>query len=558
VRQRKTENDGASAAQWIGPGPSATSAMLGYFDRVDDIRQIQDAIIARYGTGIRITKDPTTGVSYESYTKTAFAEKVYNGSIEAIPVGFGLKVASALATLFSAQTARFSLSVEEGGSEDAVAKATRYLNKHRRAGRFSAALVRADMLSVEMASSVVLVEYVSGSLKYSAFDAGSLQVLYYPEILEDGRPRAARLDELDDAVAIVLRTGRFDSTRDSYLAVYGACELYPNGRYCTYHATSADSTDVPFFGAEGCYDYEDPGGGGPANPLTLYAQDHPDQQIPEYPVVILYGGQTMGPLLPVSDSLYRASLDADVAASHTRSTSQDAARGTSVISRDITAKAAVLPRSLVGNVDLAPGLTFEHMSLEAEESQIAWNVASNQMTHAAGSWSVPDYQMGPPEKSFATDASGVNLEIKTRPLNKAVWLRRELNAPAVDRLFRLERAYLDLYDAEDADITVLLGCEQVWDFIEIKPPVDPIQNSARVVSLLDKGVFDIIEAIRAEFGYDTDEDAVAQYERMKARKEKYPPLKEPELPPGIPGQPPGKGDPDDPKNRYTGRDRRSG
>lgn len=547
---------------WVGPSPSVVGPMVAYFDRVNDIDQIRDAIIQRYGTGIRITKDPNSGVQLETYVQEGFAERVYTGAIEAISVGYGMKVASALATLFAAQTARFSLSREEaaGGEADgeALEKTTKYLNKHRRQGRFGASLVRADMLSVEVGCSVILVEYATGHLKYSAYDPGALQVLYYREVLEDDRPRAARLDDLDDAVGIILRTGSVNGVENSYLGIFGASERYPDGRYCSFNAITSEANSVPEPGTDGCYDFRMDDSGELANPWVLYGRDHQDQQIPEYPICIIYGGQTLGSLLPVSQSLYRASLDMDVAASHTRSTSQDAARGSNVITRDIKAAVAKLPRSLVGNVDLAPGLTFEHVALGAEESQIAWEVASKQSTAGASSWSVPDYMVAQNENKLSAEASGVNLEIKTRPLNKATALRRDLNAPSVDRLFLLEKSLLDMYSDSDADVAVLMGCEQVWDFLEVKIPVDPIQNSARIIGLMDKGVMDTIEAIRQEYGYDSDEDAIAQYERMKERKTTYPALVEPPKPPGLPGASGPKGGTDDDQDRRDDPDRSGG
>jgi hypothetical protein len=532
--------DSSHTERWLAPDSQVTGEILGYFNRTSDITQIRDAIIARYGAGVKITKDPISGSVLESYTQAGFAERVYNGSIEAISIGFGTRVVSALAVLFSEDTARFTLSADD---PVVVEAATEFLTSHRKQGSFDAEITRADAISIQMASSVFLVEWVSGHLSYRAYDPGAIQVLFGASVVEDGYARGVRTNDLEDATCIILRTGTIDGATCSYLAVFAASEDYPSGRYCTYEAAPVDTRKVPPFGAAGCYDFLHPGGG-PANPLTLYGLDHPDEAVPEYPICILYGGQTVDGLLPVSLSLYQSSLDHDVAASHIRSTSQDAARGSNVISRSVDAKVAKLPRSLVGNVDLAPGLTLTHVSHDAGASQTAWDILVGQMTQAAGSWGVPDYMASSADYTF-DGSSGVALEIKTRALEHVTAYRRDLNTPAVSRLLEIEKGLIDLFEVDGTTVSQLLQCRQTWEFAGVKIPTNPAETADRVVKLKKEGVYDTIAAIRVVYGYETDEEAIAEYERMESRRIKYPPLVDAPKPFGggadplqEPGQPP--------------------
>jgi hypothetical protein len=293
---------------------------------------------------------------------------------------------------------------------------------------------------------------------------------------------------------------------------------------------SSDLAEIPPVGEGGAVDWISEGGE-VANPLSYWAEDHPDS--PEYPIVIFDGGITASSdPMPITQSLFVDCLEIDVAASHLLGTSQDAARGTLAIIRDAKAGAGQpLPRTTFGVLDLQPGQDAKDVSHGAQESIAAFDVLDREMIAIASGYNVPDYMVKAQESSSEV-YSGVALEIKTRPLIRERSKRVNKNAPAVKKLFDIEKALIGLYyEGDDATVNLLQECTQNWDPGQIKIPENKNEAATRLKTLKELGIMDPLLLIQEYFNFASEAEAIELYEKMKERKTQFPPLVEPEKPP---------------------------
>lgn len=510
----------ASTEVWVEPDGVITDKVLGYFNRQTDKAQIRSAIIRRFGTGIKSTKDAAGNV-LETYTREGFQTQVNAGMIEAISIGFGHNVVSALASLFTEDSQKFTLVPPKETTD--TTPALDLLTDRREASDYLGSMSEADAMAMQIGSAIVFLEWVDGALKYTPIDPGKVKIRYDSAVESDGVTRPVDYSKIEDATCVIIETGSVDSAgeENSFVAIFGRCVDYPQGRYVTY-SSPADGKDVPAPGTRGTMDYVI--GGELANPLSVYASDNEELKTPEYPLAILYGGHTKSGLLPVSTSLLTEALDADVAASHARSTSQDAARGTTVISREEKAAGKPLPHHVHGAVDLPPGMSLEHVSHDAPASMSAWTLVKEELIASAMAYGVPDY-MAFSEDHTLDASSGIALQIKTRPLVKARQKREKLNRPAVERVFEIEKAYISFFSGgNDAEVKLLESCGMAWDPGEIKLPRNEKEAAETVDMLIASGYYDTIEALREVYQLPSEQEAIDKYEALKKRREKYPPL----------------------------------
>lgn len=529
IRRVLVDDRGQTDEEWVSADESAVNDIVGYFDRLTDHAQVKAAIIQRYGTGIKQTRidDENT---IETYTHEEVEILVDSGMWEAVTIGYGHKIVAALATLFSEKGSRFVLKKETEDQD--VGGAEEVLQRHRRIGGAQTALVKTDERAQQCASGLLFLEWRDDHVLYRSIDPGRIQACYNATITDAGENRPTDKMDLEDASVVVIKTGENDQGVKSYIAIYGRCEEYPNGRYVVY-TDSSDGRKIPAVGNDAAYDYLLDGE--VANPMSKWAADHPDEGWPEYPLCILRSGDGDDALLPVSTSLYVQSLNYDVAASHTLSTSQNAAAGTLAITRKQEARAMPLPRSTYGTVDLPPGMEMERIPGDAGASTASYDVLRKEKVDSAAARGVPDY-MAASEDHTLDASSGVALAVKTRPLRMKRQQLADLNKPAIRKLFRLEIAFICLFGEEsDADKDLLKSLSQEWETGTVALPENKKEKADRIIVLKKDGVYDELAAIQDWHDFDTIEEAIEEYERIKARKDKYPPLFEDEMDKGIAG-----------------------
>jgi hypothetical protein len=511
-------------------------SMSNYFDRSTDMDSIKSAIKVRYGTGTKIVRDPAAtddDAGIEVYDKGLFNKQVDSGQIEAVTSGFGARIVNALATLFTEEQQRYQLVHDT--AEDLEAAET-LLNEHRENG-YSSEIVKADEKACQLGSSALFLEFVTDTIVYNVLTPADVRPIFGTTITIQGadgedKTRAVRTDQIEDATAVIIRLSAVDEISYNYLAIFGRSEDWPNGRYVQYQSTEPGS-DVPDVGDGSAIEYEI--NGDIANPLTYLANQFPDLYIPEYPIAILDGGITEGTgVMPVTSSLYNDAIEIDVSSSHLIGTSQDAARGTNALERDVQGVSQPTPKSLKGDVALGPGQKIVHVEHGAGESEVALRVLHGIMTSIAEGYGVPDYMAVPeqsgPRGGSQDTASGVALMVKTRPLKKARKKRIDKNKKAVKKIFDIEKGLIWLFDDDPAK-ELLFQCRQNWDAGELLIPENNKEKVDRLVQAKKDGVIDEIQQIKEYYNLPTDEEAIEIYDRMKQRAADYPPLKQPEQPP---------------------------
>jgi hypothetical protein len=513
--------------------------IVNYFNRQTDRTAIKNKVKDRYATGIRKVDDGVAdGGSMETYAREGFSELVDCGITPTVSSGFGFKVVNALATMFTERGQKYSLAHE---SVDDLEEVEKLLLGHRHSGQYNQATVDADKLAVQVGSSAVFVSWSRGHVRYQHFSPADIAIFYSDDglIEDEGEQRLIDQRDIEDASAVRIRLSKVDELTWNYLLIMGASDLYPQGRYVYYQADSTGG-EIPNVGDMGAFDFEI--GGRPGNPLSFFANENPDLDLPEYPIAIIKSGLTESDdAMPVSSSLYNDCLEMDVATSHLQHTSQAAATGTIKVTRDAQGNSTSLPRTMAGIVALPMGMNMERIPHDEKASVDAMaNLVDTEIRLAAG-YSIPAYVVAPDKVDFGQQASGVSLEIQTMTMKRVRENRIELVRPAVEKIFTIEKALIDLFaEGNDSEVKLLQECEQVWDAGEFKLPENKKESAERIISLMDKGVLDTIAALREYYQFTSDEEAIEMYEKMKEREKEYPPLKngqEEEKPPlGLQGR----------------------
>jgi hypothetical protein len=496
-----------------------------YFDRRKDHDFVKSAIQVRYGIGIKKETDPNNkDASIETYVKQDFNIAINTGSIEALTIGFGQKIVNALSTLFTEEGHSMTL-VHDSIDSDGLEEVDQLLETNRTDGGFDTAIVEADEQSIQVGSGAILVGFNDGSLVYDSYIPSAVR-FYFPELIIDGdtgKKRTPVTDDIEDCIAVVVRLSTVDLVQNNYLAILGRSTECPNGRFVQYQASSI-TTEIPDIGDDSIVsEYEIDGG--VANPLSVMANQFPDEPVPEYPISIIKGVVSSKTTpMPTSTSLYEDCLEFDVATSHSLSGSQKAATGCDVLSLDEKGQGRPLPRTLDGAIVTQAGQTLEHVSKDAGDADTSFNTTKKMMVECASGWTVPDYMVSS-EDHTVDAASGIALEVKTRPLIKGRNKRIRKNTEAVNRLFNIEKYLLFAHsEGDDSVLNTLLECSQVWNAGEIRLPEDRTKMVERLGAAMEKGLIDQVEAIRDYYALPTEAEAVELYEKLKERSEQYPPL----------------------------------
>lgn len=498
--------------------------VVAYFDRQGDHSTIRESVKLRYGHKVVAIKDPSSkGTGFEYIESPKFSAEVDGGMVEVISIGFGNKVVNALSTLFTEPGQKYTLAHKDNPEID-IEAADKLLNEHREKGGYTSAVTRADRRSVQAGSSVVYVTFDNGYLHYQVFSPGDID-LFFGEKVEDGdESRPVDTSDIEDATAVLIKLGEIETGRYSYLAVFGRSTVYPNGRHVTFEASDS-SPRIPQVGDGDANDFEMDGA--PANPLTVYANQNPDENhLPEYPFIVIRGGITDAPgVLPVVTSLYNDCLEFDASASHILACANDAARGTKVLERDQKSMGHPLPKVWAGKMALAPGQKLVSVAHGASETKVALEVLRELMVSLASGYSVPDYMVISEDYSIEA-SSGIALQVKTRPLIKDRERRVETVKPQIAKMFAVEKMLIQLFGAKEdnAAIALLMQCDQTWDAGKISLPENKKEKSERIIALGDKGILDTIGQIREYYNLASDDDAIELYEKMKGRAADYPPL----------------------------------
>jgi hypothetical protein len=148
-----------------------------------------------------------------------------------------------------------------------------------------------------------------------------------------------------------------------------------------------------------------------------------------------------------------------------------------------------------------------------------------EMIDAAAGYGVPDFMVASEDHTLDA-SSGIALQVKTRPLVKERARREDINATQVSKIFEIEKALLHLF-YESAETSALLPLTMAWTAGPLELPENKKEKADRILALKKDGILDEIAAIREYYGFATIDEAVDEYNRMKERRVKYPPLVQP-------------------------------
>jgi hypothetical protein len=291
-----------------------------------------------------------------------------------------------------------------------------------------------------------------------------------------------------------------------------------------------DSAKVPKPYEDGAIEFEIEGK--MANPMSHYANLHPDESLPEYPISIIYSGiaDSTSDMMPVSTSLYRQCIEFSRAASHTLSTSQDAAAGSIGVETTAEGRNAPIPKSL-NKFRLFPGQKVVSVARDSASQEAAYTILKGLMIDAASGFSVPDYMVVSEDHTLDA-SSGIALEVKTRPLIQDRNNRIDENEASVRKIFLVEKAYISMFGpaGDSAAIALLEECEQHWDPGAYNLPENKLEAANRVNIMTELGIMDAVEGIREYYGLANDTEAKEFYQKMAERADEFPPLGKPEEP----------------------------
>lgn len=495
--------------------------MLGYWDRSTDYDRIRTAIKQRFGVGIGVETDPANpDQPYKLYTRKDFTTQIDAGLIESITIGWGQKIIAALATLFTEKGQRFELVSE---NEDAdLSVELEYIDGIRDDGGFYSAIVDADRMSIGVGSSAIFPTFKNGGIEYQVLSPSDVRIYWPSAIIDaDGKRRSPDYRDIEDAYAITIRLAEVDMNRHNYLAIFGRSEDFPNGRWVEY-VSNGISTELPELNDENANEYEIDGA--PANPLSYFANgDGKELNTPEYPIAIIKGvSNSRKTPFPVTTSLFEASLEFDTAASHISGKASSAAAGLTVVKLDDQGVSVPLPDTLEGCTTSLPGQEIEHISKNAADVETAYRTHKMEMIDAAAGYGVPDFMVASEDHTLDA-SSGIALQVKTRPLVKERVRRENVNKKSVARIFKIEKALLNLF-SEDSEAAMLMPLTMQWSAGPLELPENNKEKADRIIALKEKGILDEIAAIREYYNFATDTEAIEMYERMKERQNEYPSL----------------------------------
>jgi hypothetical protein len=477
-----------------------------WFDRIDTTTQIRDAMKKRFAYGIVKNSD-----GYETYKRGEMTAEIDAGLYEAIDVGIGQRILSALAQLFTRPGSGVAVMTESG---DVDVDSTARLQDERKAGRADVALVAADRIASAVESSFIrVIGNGESGLLYEAIAPQNVHILF-PAYIETrtGEERAPDESNIQDAAAIVVRlSAPADATGQCrWIAYIGACEEYPLGRCCSFSGSADSWSQIPEVGTPGCRDvYE---GEEVCNPLSLLKYAGGTMYFgPEYPLVVVRGGHVSGQVhpAPTITSLYESCMELTLAWSRVLKDSLSGMLGREVLKNP---DASPLPEVTEGLIALKRGQEFEVKTMNSGSVTAAVDAVYAASGAVAAGWNVPPYTVV--SRVGSTPESGVALVIQTAPLVQFLDHRDMVNGGIME----------SLYDIESGLILYHTGVEQLplsapimWSPGRVRVPQDSASLTQAVVAQLDAGLIDAVEAVRILSDLGTAAEAEAALTERKER-----------------------------------------
>ena len=519
---RQYESKAAHGVARDGVSIADMNDALDYYDGYADRDRVvlEEAIVKRYAVRLKKGDPDESGNTLSSYEAIDVADNIRQGRNELVLTRFFRRLVNSSANLFTEKSQRYAYLDEAG---NAIEDAEDALSVQREAGDYNRAMIRADRLSLALGSSLVYVYYQHG-LRYQTIAPQSVTPLFSAAIEDDGEIRTVDATNLDEATGVVIKLGQAvdDDRKTLYVAYIGESDYFPNGRCVQFEAD--DPKSIPEVGAPGSYDYRMPSGE-VCNPLTVVRQSLSDEdaaKVPEYPLAIMVGSDagTDSTLLPTTGlSLFRDSLEIDMAWSRLAMTSLKAARGVYIVSNE---RGQALPENPdEGIVVVSLGQDIKVAGVPASYSKDAAEVIRGIQSTVAESWNVPAHEV---ITGTVAPESGVALIVRNQPRIRFRQERERLNKSAVERIFNIERALLYAVGGEEV---LSWSMRQVWSAGDWQTPVSDKERIEGLKLAFDAKLIDQLEFVRQYHRLATIDEARSLLEDMAERSADLPQLPAP-------------------------------
>jgi hypothetical protein len=472
---------------------------------------------SRFAVGIKKEKS-AIGDDYSTYIFGDMAKTIELGFYETVTTQALRRIVNERATLFNQATQAWNYLAGDKPAEEIEA----LIQEHRSNGRAKQALIRTDRIANLLQVGCLRLGWRSGQLRYYPTPPQCVYLGFGSRVNDETAWVPVDQGDIEDASVVVFRLpvdgSESASGDDSYYAYFGRSEGYPEGRAVKY--ASRNWFNIPEPGMDGADDYRLPSGE-IANPLTWAQNRAGTERVPhEYPVIFLVGNDCgMDRLLPDTSQgldLYHNCLELDTAWSRLLKYSLSSAQGLRVLKNP---SGDPLPQTLEGVVELKGAQTLDLLNIGAANAQSAAEVVVKCARTIAEGEGIPGHVVVADD---ATDQqSGVALGIRYRPLINTRRERQELNAAAVERLFRLELSMIATHVGGEQWNKIPDDVRQVWDSGQIDLPTNPTEELDRLSREIELGVNDLIGLVKGYYNLPTVADAVALLEALNARKEEY-------------------------------------
>jgi hypothetical protein len=492
---------------------------------IDDRELLLRFILSRYATGLKKivgeqnnVLDEYYAVGLETFAENEKAAALASNRFERVLLHVYKKIISALATLFTQSDQAWEI-----GNEAAA----EIIAQQRVKGDFRRIMSNADRIAVAHGTAFIWVQYWGNNLHYQAVPMQSVRIGYGEKVVDNtGTERYAHKDELEDATIVCVE--REKTGEESTWACYvGESELYPNGRYAVISGKDPESFATEQQGEVATLDEYLDKGGNIANPLTLAKKAGLIDV--EYPLAIIRGSENLdsGTLMNVSGlSLFDDCLEIDCAYSRIMTSALESARGIRTLTNE---QGATPPPSLSGDVVVKRGQMLNVLGRSGSEVAQALQVLTSLVRTLAESWNVPGYMVVADDPG--DPSSGYALALRSQPLVENRQSRINLNSDAVDRLWRIEKALINLH----GPYSIPQETDQIWDPGTIRIPVDKAALVAEIKAAKELGILDYLGAIKAYYEVKTDAEAIQIAERIADNDGAHPWPKGAAPEPGIGG-----------------------
>ncbi len=383
---------------------------------------------------------------------------------------------------------------------------------------------RTDELATGIGSSAVWITASPVGFRYQALDPTKIWIV--PAVSIESGNTAIGVDStnVEHAYVVVIETQAQSSSSDgsdankrSFVAYFGRCEEYPNGRYVEY--SGENWKDIPEYGTEAALDYTTSGDmrtlAGKdeiANPLTLNANQS-NKPGAEYPVVIWHGDKTAygTTIMPVTGGdLYEQSFEYDVEFSRVIESGGRSAAGVWVFGNE----SGIDPTGPwnEGMVQLERGQTASLLSHEASNAKDAMQILLNAKGDTAERYNVPSYMVATKE-DFQV-ASGYALDVMNMPLDRDRQARANVNRSGMARKFQIEKQLANAVEAG----SIPVEATEAWEPGVLERPSLVADVIAENQFKLDNALTSPAEILKETRNIATKEEALKLVEEYRAEK----------------------------------------